>query len=63
MQFKVITTIVLFFVALTMATPSLQTRDDAAAAKNCALTLMVLRQGTKLNNVHLLRLPQAMQMM
>ena len=39
MQFKAITTILLFFVAQTMATPSLQTREEAAAAKSCTFSL------------------------
>ena len=50
MQFIVITTILLFLVSQTVASPSLQTRDDAAAAKSCMLAFMVLpvRQGPKL---------------
>ena len=41
MQFKVITTIVLFFVvAQTMATPTLQARDDAKTINKCTLTFM-----------------------
>ena len=49
MQFKVITTILLFFVAQTMATPRLQTRDEATP-KTCTLafTGMILCQGPKL---------------
>ena len=44
MQFKVITTILLFFVAQTMATPSFQTSDDALklARISCTLAFMVL---------------------
>ena len=59
MQFKVITTILLFFVAQTMATRtgSLQTRDDTAAAKACTLAFMVLSSAQ--TNHDILRLPQA----
>ena len=60
MQFKVITTILLFFVAQAMGTPtgSLQTRDDAVAS--CALVFIVLCQleGLKLFMIFL-RLRQA----
>ena len=38
MQFQVITTILLFFVAQTMATPGLQTREDATGTfQSCTL--------------------------
>ena len=61
MQFKVITIIVFFFAAQTMATPSLQTRDDATAAKRCTLAFMDHGFVSKAQTNHvLLRLPQAM---
>jgi hypothetical protein len=45
MQFEVITTILFFFAAQTVATPNLQARDAAIAAKLCSLAFMALCQG------------------
>jgi hypothetical protein len=56
MQSKVIATILLFFVAQTMAIPSPQTSDVPPAGivpangARCTLPFMVLRQGSKTNH-------------
>ena len=59
MQFKVITTILLFFVVQTVAAPGLQARDsDPADTKTCTLVFISWFYVKGLTN-DLLRLPQA----